>query len=205
MLKTHTVIRNMEDQRAIIGGEAEFLRRIQKVTNIFRKLANLLMKGLNMKKKRTKFIIMAAVIVAVLVVILIYLQVLKQGFPLQLEEYQRISAAIYNKSWPIDNRVIDTKENELSIEKEFSISIEDGTDYEHYSLVISKNYEIKKMTMYPLQRPVSYWREDMDYKHAVMCNAELGKYYGNTYFVYRVKQKHIISWDQLSELDPVNS
>jgi len=154
----------------------------------------------NEKVKRILFII-KAVIIAGVSITLVVLLILSQGFPLNLKEYQRISATCEDKSY-YDSRVIDTKQDELALEKEFGINIKDGTDYEHYSLVISQNYEINQFKMYLLDHPGWCLREGKDCGSIFICWPDWGKEkYGNTYFVYIVEQKDIISGNEIGELN----
>ena len=148
----------------------------------------------NEKTKRVFFII-KAVIIAGVSITLVVLFILSQGFPLSLKEYQRISATCEDKSY-YDSRVIDTKQDELALEKEFGINIKDGTDYEHYSLVISQNYEIKQFKMYLLDHPGWCHREGKDCGSIFICWPDWGKRYDNIYFIYSVKQKNIISGNE---------
>ena len=146
----------------------------------------------NEKVKRIFFII-KAVIIAGVSITLVVLFILSQGFPLDVKEYQRIYANCDNTTGIHTTEVIDSRQDELTIEKKFGISIRDGTDYEQYSLVLSQNFEITKYTMFPLEHPNAYTRGD----DISICEPEKGKRYVDIYIVYCVKQKNIISSDEI--------
>ena len=136
--------------------------------------------------------ISVAFIVILGIVILI---ILENGINLPLIEYQSISASNDNLDWHI-TRVIDTQEDELDIEEEFGISIQDGVDYERYSLLLSKNYEITNYTMFVFWHPNTCTRGDEKCAQIALCEPELGKKYESTFIIYLIKQKNIISSDE---------
>lgn len=136
--------------------------------------------------------ISAACIVIVGIVVLL---VLDNGISLPLKEYQRISASNDNLDWKI-TRVIDTQEDELAIEEEFDISIQDGTDFERYSLLLSESYEITRFTMFVFWHPNTCTRGDEKCAQIAICERELGKKHENTFIIYLIKQKNIISSEE---------
>ena len=144
----------------------------------------------NEKVKRVFFII-KAVIIAGVSITLVVLFILSLGFPLDIKEYQRISVS--NNKGECYSEVIDTKEDEDTVEKRFGINIKDGTDYEKYSLLMSRYYEIDQFKLHFLDHPGWCRREGKDCGSIFICWPEYGKRYDYTYIVYIVKQKNILS------------
>jgi hypothetical protein len=145
-------------------------------------------------KKSTLIKISAIIIVAAGLVVLL---LLNNGIDLNLKEYQRISVNLDDYNGP--TRVIDTSEDEVTVEKRYGIQIQDGTDYSQYSLVISKGCEVKKFTMFVFDHPNTCIRGDEKCSSIAICRSDLGKEYDNTIIVYSVRHKNIISSGECEE------
>ena len=117
------------------------------------------------------------------------------GIDLNIQEYQRISANCGDSHYHL-TRVIDTKTDEILLEKKYNIKIKDGVDYEQYSLVLSENHEIDKFTMKVFIHPNTCSRGDEKCSQIAICDRELGKKYDNSIIIYIAKQKNIISRDE---------
>ena len=149
----------------------------------------------NEKTKRVFFII-KAVIIAGVSITLVVLFILSQEFPLDLKEYQKVYATNGKVNY-FKSVVIDTKKDELTFEKKLGVNIKDGIDYANYSLVISRYFEIIQCKMNFLDHPGWCLREGKDCANIYICIPEFGKRDGNAYIIYLVKQKNIISRDEL--------
>ena len=153
----------------------------------------------NEKLKRVFFII-KAVIIAGVSITLVVLFILSQEFSLDLKEYQKVYATNGKVNY-FKSVVIDTKKDELTFEKKLGVNIKDGIDYANYSLVISRYFEIIQCKMNFLDHPGWCLREGKDCGSIFICWPDWGKKYDNTYFVYSVGQKNIISGNEIGELD----
>ncbi len=118
-----------------------------------------------------KAIIKVSAIVVVILGIVIC-TILYNGIDLNLKEYQRISKINDNPDWHI-TMVIDTQQDELAIEEEYGIKIQDGTDYEQYSLLISNNYEINKYKMFVFDHPFTCVRGDEKCSKIAICGVSI--------------------------------
>jgi len=117
------------------------------------------------------------------------------GVPLELEEYQRVSANGDNFG-RFDSRVVDSKEDEAAAEEELGIGIRDGTDYEHYSLLISRDYEVNYFLMFLWNHPSWCSHGEDECSVIAICRPEYGERHEGIYIVYRVQQKYIMSTDE---------
>ena len=154
-----------------------------------------------MIEKVTKaFIFIMTTVIAVLLMVMLLQYGILSGqrvriadIPLELEEYQRISADCKGAEWEYV-RIIDTKRDEAATEKELGIDIRDGTDYGHYSLLISKGNEVDHLFMSLWNHPLQYTGIEK-YKNIAMCSVKYGRKYDNTYIVYCIRQKNItLEW-----------
>jgi len=146
---------------------------------------------INGYKKYIKIVVVVLIISAIILLVILW-----NGIDLSIKEYQRITAICDNKDGWHATRIIDTKSDELEMEKKYGIDIKDGVNYDQYSLILSENYEVVKFNMKVFIHPNTCSRGDEKCGQIAICDRELGERYNNTIIIYIVEQKNIISRDE---------
>jgi hypothetical protein len=118
-------------------------------------------------------------------------------FQTDFSEYQEFSGS-YVPDFNKTAYIIINKDDEAEKEKEYGISIDDGIDYDQYSLILSINYKIDKFYIMPNIHPNRYFKNSKENQVRV-CETENEEYHENMIFLYLVKEKNIVCGDEYED------